>query len=130
EPGRYRGVRINGPVAAGLRPAAPRDIIAPMVSRAYRRVLPSGLVIASARPEHAEALEELQRIVFPTLADEERFKAAHYRKHLDLFPEGQFVGLDGGRVVAATATIPLHFNFGHPAQPLPDRRQGCWLTFA
>ena len=36
----------------------------------YRRVLPNGLVIASARPEHAPKLEELQRVVFPTLADE------------------------------------------------------------
>ena len=27
------------------------------------------------RPEHAEQLEELQRVCFPTLADEERFKA-------------------------------------------------------
>ena len=61
----------------------------------YRRVLPNGLVIAAARPEHASALEVLQRVVFPTLADQERFKAAHYLKHLELFPAGQFVGLDG-----------------------------------
>jgi hypothetical protein len=37
--------------------------------------LPNGLVIASARAEHAVQLEALQRVVFPTLADEERFKA-------------------------------------------------------
>ena len=94
----------------------------------YHRVLPSGLVIASARPEHAPALEELQRIVFPTLADEERFKAAHYRKHLELFPEGQFVGLDGERVVAATATIRLHFDFDHTGHTFADIIQGGWLT--
>jgi GNAT superfamily N-acetyltransferase len=94
----------------------------------YRRVLSNGLVIASARPEHADALEELQRVVFPTLADEERFKAAHYRKHLELFPEGQFVGLDGGRVVAATATIRLHFDFDHQNHTFADIIQGGWLT--
>lgn len=94
----------------------------------YRRVLDDGLVIASARPEHAEALEELQRVVFPTLADEERFKAAHYRKHLELFPEGQFVGLDGNRVVAATATIRLHFDFDHHDHTFADIIQGGWLT--
>ena len=49
----------------------------------YRRVLANGLVVASARPEHAAALEQLQRVVFPTLTDKERFKAAHYRKHLE-----------------------------------------------
>jgi GNAT superfamily N-acetyltransferase len=96
--------------------------------RGYHRVLPNGLVIASARPEHAPALEELQRIVFPTLADEERFKAKHYLKHLELFPEGQFVGLDGDRVVAATATIRLHFDFAHTNHTFADIIQGGWLT--
>ena len=71
------------------------------IAGAYRRALPNGLVIASARPEHAAQLEALQRVVFPTLADEERFKAAHYLHHIELFPDGQFVGLDGDRVVAA-----------------------------
>ena len=42
----------------------------------YRRVLPGGLVIASARPEHAAQLEHLQTVVFPTLADEERAGAS------------------------------------------------------
>lgn len=94
----------------------------------YRRVLPKGLVVASARPEHADALEQLQRVVFPTLADEERFKAAHYRKHIELFPEGQVVGLDGDRVVAATATIRLHFNFDDRTHTFADIIQGGWLT--
>jgi GNAT superfamily N-acetyltransferase len=94
----------------------------------YRRELTDGLVTASARPEHAEALEELQRVVFPTLADEERFKAAHYHKHLELFPDGQFVGLDGNRVVAATATIRLHFDFAHHDHTFAEIIQGGWLT--
>jgi GNAT superfamily N-acetyltransferase len=91
-------------------------------------VLPNGLVIVSARPEHAPPLEELQRVVFPTLADEERFKAPHYLKHLELFPEGQFVGLDGDRVVAATATIRLHFDFEHVSHTFGEIIQGGWLT--
>ena len=100
----------------------------------YRREIAHGLVIASARAEHANQLEELQRVVFPTLADEQRFKAAHYRKHLELFPEGQFVGLDGDRVVAATATIRLSFDFappplaGTPTHTFDDILQGGWLT--
>ncbi|MBS1601556.1 MAG: GNAT family N-acetyltransferase, partial [Bacteroidetes bacterium] len=40
---------------------------------------------------HAEALEELQRIVFPTLAAHERLRAEQYLRHLEVFPEGQFV---------------------------------------
>jgi GNAT superfamily N-acetyltransferase len=85
-------------------------------------------VVASARPEHATELEELQRVVFPTLADEQRFKAAHYLKHLELFPSGQFVGLDGDRVVAATATIRLHFDLAGRSHSFADIIQGGWLT--
>ena len=94
----------------------------------YRRVLPNGLVVASAEPVHAPQLDALQRVVFPTLADEERFKAKHYVKHLELFPEGQFVGLDGDRVVAATATIRMHFDFAHLDHTFADVIQGGWLT--
>lgn len=90
--------------------------------------LPNGLVIARARPEHADELEDLQRVVFPTLADAERFKAAHYLKHLELFPEGQWVGLDGKRVVAATATLRLHFDFDDRTHTFADIIQGGWLT--
>ena len=95
---------------------------------AYRRKLPDGLVVASARPDHAAQLEALQRVVFPTLADEQRFKAVHYLKHLELFPSGQFVGLDGDRVVAATATIRLHFDFAAGSHNFADIIQGGWLT--
>jgi GNAT superfamily N-acetyltransferase len=90
--------------------------------------LPNGLVITPARPELAVQLEALQRAVFPTLAEEERFKAPHYLKHLELFPEGQWVGLDGERVVAATATIRLHFDFNDRTHTFADIIQGGWLT--
>ena len=96
--------------------------------RVYRRLLANGLVITSAQPQHAVQLEALQRVVFPTLADEQRFKAAHYRKHMELFPEGQFVGLDGDLVVAATATVRLHFDFDDRSHTFADIIQGGWLT--
>src|ERR687894_610935 len=70
----------------------------------YSRTLPDGIQIVHTRPEHATQLEELQRGCFPTLDDAERFKAAHYRKHIELFPDGQFVALDGDRVIGATTT--------------------------
>ncbi len=94
----------------------------------YYRVLPDGLVIMHSRREHAEQLEALQRISFPTLADAERFKAPHYRKHIELFEDGQFVVLDGGRVVGATSTVRLHFDFDHVDHTFSDVIQGGWLT--
>lgn len=60
--------------------------------------------------EHAEQLEALQYIVFPTLAEEEILHAAQYKKHVELFAEGQFIALDGDKVIGATSTIRYHFN--------------------
>jgi len=87
-----------------------------------------GLVVRRTGPEHAEQLEELQRIVFPTLADEQRFKAPHYRKHIELFPQGQLVVVDGERVVGMTSTIRYDFDFAHPDHTFADVIQGGWLT--
>jgi len=95
---------------------------------AYRNVLRSGVVIASTRPEHAGPLAGLQDVCFPTLAPEQRFTAAHYRKHVELFPEGQFVALDGDRVVGGTSTCRLPFDFGHVGHTFEDIIQGGWLT--
>jgi GNAT superfamily N-acetyltransferase len=94
----------------------------------YRHVLKSGLVVASTVPEHAAALERLQEVSFPTLASDLLFRAEHYRKHLELFPEGQFVALDGDRVVGATTTCRLHFDFQHVGHTFDDIIQGGWLT--
>ena len=94
----------------------------------YYRKLDDGLVVLHTRPEHAAQLEELQRICFPTLHDSERFKAPHYLKHLDLFPDGQFTVLDGDSVVAATTTLRLNFDFDHVNHTFADIIQGGWLT--
>ena len=94
----------------------------------YYRRLESGLVVMHTRPEHADQLEELQRVCFPTLADEERFKARHYRKHVELFADGQFVVLDGDRVVGMTSTIRLPFDFEHVGHTFAEIIQGGWLT--
>jgi 4-aminobutyrate aminotransferase / (S)-3-amino-2-methylpropionate transaminase / 5-aminovalerate transaminase len=96
--------------------------------RWYHRKLADGLVIAQARPEHAAQLEELQLVCFPTLADDQRFKRAHFLKHMELFDEGQFVALDADSVVGATATIRLNFDLNHVDHTFADIIQGGWLT--
>jgi GNAT superfamily N-acetyltransferase len=62
----------------------------------------------------AEALEVLQRIVFPTLADEERLHAPQYLRHLHVFPKGQWVIEADGMVVGMTTTMRRHFDLAHP----------------
>lgn len=81
-----------------------------------------------SRPEHAEQLEALQRICFPTLADEERFKAAHYRNHMALFDAGQFVALDRDTVIGAATTLRLDFDFNHIDHTFAGIIEGGWLT--
>jgi GNAT superfamily N-acetyltransferase len=93
----------------------------------YRR-LSDGLSVWRTGPEHVAQLEELQRIVFPTLAPEQRFEARHYLRHVELFPEGQYVVVDGARVVGMTSTIRLDFDFDHPDHTFADIIQGGWLT--
>lgn len=77
----------------------------------YRQQIDSELAVISMEGDHAPQLEELQELVFPDLAPEERFRAEHYRHHLRLFPEGQFVAIAGERVVGMTTTIRLDFDF-------------------
>lgn len=72
-----------------------------------------GITITNMLPEHAEQLETLQRIVFPNLAEEELLHTDQYKKHVELFPEGQFVALDGDKVIGATSTIRYHFDVNH-----------------
>ncbi|HLU82945.1 MAG TPA: GNAT family N-acetyltransferase [Trueperaceae bacterium] len=49
--------------------------------------------IVPAEPEHAEALAELQRLVFPNLAAADLMTAAHFRQHQLVFAAGEFVAL-------------------------------------
>jgi len=70
----------------------------------------SNIIITTMQEDHADQLEALQRIVFPNLAEEELLHAEQYKKHVELFPEGQFVALDGDEVVGATSTIRYHFD--------------------
>ena len=88
-----------------------------------------GLAVCRTGPEHAAQLEELQRVVFPTLAPEERFRAPHYLRHIELFPEGQMcVVADDHRVVGMTSTIRMDLDLDHPAHTFADVIQGGWLT--
>jgi GNAT superfamily N-acetyltransferase len=89
--------------------------------------LGGGLVVRRTGPEHAAGLEELQRIVFPTLADDQRFKAAHYLHHVAMFPEGQFCVTDGDRVVGMTSTLRLDLE-GVAEHTFAEVIQGGWLT--
>ena len=87
--------------------------------------------VAPTAPHHAGALAELQRIVFPTLDPSERFGADHYRRHVEIFPEGQFVALaeeSPDAPVAATTTLRLNLDLQNPRHRFPDFLGGLFLA--
>jgi len=84
--------------------------------------------VVRTQKQHVGQLAELQKIVFPTLAPEQRFEARHYLRHIELFPEGQFCVVDGDKVVGMTSTIRMSFDFDHPDHTFADVIQGGWLT--
>jgi len=87
--------------------------------------------VAPTAAHHAEALAELTRVVFPTLDPSECFEADHYRKHVEIFPEGQFVALPEApphTPVASTTTLRLNLDLRRPQHRFPEFLGGLFLT--
>jgi GNAT superfamily N-acetyltransferase len=76
----------------------------------YRKVVSDGIVICTTQPEHTIQLEELQKIVFPTLAKESLMRSEHYLNHIHIFPDGQFVAVKDGKVIGMTTAIRYHLD--------------------
>lgn len=86
--------------------------------------------VAQAAPEHAEALEELQRTCFPNLGAHELMTKAHFLEHQERFPEGEFVVLaadapDGTplaeeRVVGLGSGFLVDFDLQQPEHAFHD----------
>ncbi len=76
----------------------------------YRKNVGSGVAIMTTQPEHAEQLEELQKLVFPTLSKDSLMIKEHYLNHIRIFPEGQFVAVKDGKVIGMTTSIRYHLD--------------------
>lgn len=94
----------------------------------YYSAADNGLIVQHMLPGHASRLEELQKIVFPTLAPDELIRAEHYLHHLELFPEGQFVITDGENVIGMTTTMRSDFDFADYHHTFKETIAGGWLT--
>ncbi len=71
------------------------------------------ILITNTRAEHIPQLVELQIVCYPTLADTSRLKAPHLESHLHIFPAGQWVAVEGARVVGMSAGFLYTFDFDH-----------------
>jgi len=70
-------------------------------------------ILQTATAATAKQQAELQGIVFPTLSEEELMTEAQYLRHIEIFPEGQMVVLDGDQVIASTTTLMQNYHKGH-----------------
>lgn len=91
-------------------------------------MLKCGVLIRPTQAKHAPQLEQLQEICFPTIVPEQLIRAKHYLHHIEMFPEGQFVALDGRRVVGMSSTIRINFDFEKPYHTYDDLLQEGWMT--
>jgi GNAT superfamily N-acetyltransferase len=74
-------------------------------------------------------LAAIQQACFPTLAEHERITAAHYRRHIDIFPEGQFAVLtEKGDVVACSTDFRTSIDLEHYQHRYIDVVADNWLT--
>ena len=93
---------------------------------------PSGkpLRVVPSRPEFAERQTALMEFVYGGHASysEQIFTPAQFRHHLAVFPEGQFVALDGDAIVGLTVSMRIRFDPKHPfIEPWWETIGAGWL---
>jgi GNAT superfamily N-acetyltransferase len=94
----------------------------------FYQELPDGLIVRNTQAAHAEQLEALQKIVFPTLAEDELIRAVHYLRHVEVFPKGQFVITDKDKVIGMTTTMRTYFDFDNHHHTFKETIAGGWLS--
>ena len=96
------------------------------VTTPYYFEIQPGMVVQQTQPQHAGELAALQRIVFPTLAEDELIKAPQFLHHLQLFPEGQFVITNDTKVIGMTSC--MRSNFSTEQHTFKEISAGGWFT--
>ncbi|MCL6529829.1 MAG: GNAT family N-acetyltransferase [Meiothermus ruber] len=72
-------------------------------------------VVVQSEPWMAEQLEVIQRLSFPSLAEDELTLAHHFRSHMQHFPQGQHAVIEreSGRVVASSSDLIVRLDLSH-----------------
>ena len=71
----------------------------------------SRYTITTIQPDHFAALEDLQRVAYPTLGEQELMRVEHFASQYAVFAEGQIVVLDGDRVIGQGSGFFTDFDF-------------------
>jgi hypothetical protein len=75
--------------------------------------------VVATQEHHAEAMEALTALIYdldPRDEEEMTFNASHYRHHLHVFPEGQFVAIDTRTDTVVGLTVSMRYT---PQPTLP-----------
>lgn len=74
------------------------------------------ITITRSSPRYAEQMQDLMHLVYGSTREEPdgTFLAEMFRRHMQIFPEGQFIALERGRVVGLTASMRLPFDRANP----------------
>ncbi|MEO0564635.1 MAG: GNAT family N-acetyltransferase [Chloroflexota bacterium] len=94
---------------------------------------PLPIEIRVMTPPFADQLDALQKAIFPTLTDDELFSADNYRKHMEIFPDGQYMAVvrhpkHGPLVIGACSAIRTTFDFDHIQHTFAELTDNGWLT--
>ncbi len=88
--------------------------------------------VVNSTVEMAQELEAIQQASFPTLSPDELITADHYKRHVEVFPEGQFAAIkisgdEAGKVVACSTDFRIDMDFEHYEHRYIDIVDGNWL---
>lgn len=80
----------------------------------------SHYTVTTITPDHFAALEELQRISYPTLGAQELMRVEQFASQYAVFAEGQIVVLDGDHVIGQGSGFFTHFDFAEHAHTFAE----------
>lgn len=92
----------------------------------FERVLTNGLILRNPTEDDIGGMALVQRTSFPTLAQDEILTAEHFAKHRETFLDGQFVLVDGDRVIGSTSTFRTEFPTGQ--HTFREATGDLWIT--
>jgi len=88
----------------------------------------SKITIRTMWPGDFAGLERLQRDCYPTLDSRELMRVEHFESQYKVFPEGQFVAIDGDRIVGQGSGFFTDFDLTDPKHTFLEVCAGLYFT--
>lgn len=84
--------------------------------------------IDTLKPAYFAGMEQLQRDCYPTLGEGELMRVPHFARQYEVFPQGQFIALDGNQVIGMGSGFFIDFDFDHPNHTFREICDGFYFT--